>query len=114
MSKEWRTQWAEIDRRHQGDRDSQGAIVELFERYAELQPEQRENVNKILFEALREGTEVQRYDALAIINEFQVGEALPHLSQLAARLQFDDSASAPFELAKVQRIMSKLRPAPRQ
>lgn len=109
VSVDWRKQWAEIDRRHQDAKDSQGAIVELFQRYAELPPEDRNHANKVLFEALQEGTETQRYDALAIINEFRVTEAIPHLRELAARLQMDDSPGAPFELAKVQRFISKLQ-----
>jgi hypothetical protein len=61
---------------------------------------------------MRDGTEHQRYDALAIINEFRVTEALPHLLDLALRLQLDDGPGAPFELAKVERIIRRLRPQP--
>jgi hypothetical protein len=108
MSVDWRIQWEETDRRHREARDSQGAILELFERYSRLTTQERRNANAVIFEALQEGSDTQRYDALAIINEFRVREALPYLRELAARLQLDDSASAPFELAKVQRFISKL------
>ena len=111
MSSDWRSMWTEVDRRHQEMKDSQGAIVELFERYAQLDATGRRAANEALFEALGESDETKRYDALAIINEFKIGDAIPHLRELAARLQIEDSPGAPFELAKVRRIMDKLRPA---
>lgn len=100
--------WSEIDKRHVDAKDSQGAIPELFDLYQPLDPKQRESANSDLFAALREGDEDQRYDALAIINRFQVREALPHLRELAVRLQIDDSRGAPFELAKVEQFIARL------
>ena len=100
--------WTEIDKRHVDAKDSQGAIPELFDLYQSLDPKERESANSDLFAALREGSEGQRYDALAIINQFRVREAVPHLRELAVRLQMDDSPGAPFELAKVERIIGKL------
>lgn len=100
--------WAEIDRRYVDSKDSQGAIPELFQLYESLDPREREAANANLFASLRAGSEGQRYDALAIINQFQVREAVPHLRELAVRLETDESAGAPFELAKVERIIGKL------
>jgi len=34
---------------------------------------------------------------------------MPYLRDLAVRLQFDESPGAPFELAKVQRLIEKLQ-----
>jgi hypothetical protein len=109
LNSDWRTLWAEVNHRHQEAKDSQGAIGELFARYAVLDPVDRAAANEALFEALHENDETKRYDALAIINEFQVREAIPHLRALAASLQLDDSAGAPFELAKVTRFVEKLQ-----
>ena len=104
--------WSEIDRRHQAAKDSQGAIPELFALYRSLEPRERVAANSDLFAAMRDGTEGQRYDAMAIISEFGVTEALPHLLDLALRLQMDDGPGAPFELAKVDRIIRRLRLQP--
>jgi len=111
MTSNWREMWAEVDRRHEESKDSQGAIVELFGRYARLDKQGRADADGALFEALHGEDETKRYDALAIINEFQLSEAIPHLRELAARLQLTDTPGAPFELAKVQRILHKLQPA---
>jgi hypothetical protein len=105
MTADWNTVWTEVDRSYRDAKDSQGAISELFDRYAELDPRERTEANKVLFEALRGRDEGRRYDALAIIREFVLYEAMPFLMELAIRLQFDDSPGAPFELAKVQRII---------
>lgn len=100
--------WSEIDSRHVDAKDSQGAVPELFELYKSLDPVERNAANADLFAALRVGTEGQRYDALAIINEFRVRQALDHLRELAVRLQVESSPGAPFELAKVERIIGRL------
>ncbi len=106
---DWQRIWSEVSRRHIAAKDSQGAIVELFGLYAELDPDERKAVNKDLFEAMRVGDETQRFDALAITNEFKVADAMPYLRELAVRLQLDDSPGAPFELAWVQEIIKKLQ-----
>ena len=71
------------------EKDSQGAIIELYELYAELDAAERADANEALLEALREGDEDKRFDALAIIDEFSLREAIPDLRALSARLQFD-------------------------
>ena len=112
MSSDWRSVWEEVDRRHTMEKDSQGAIIELYELYAELDAAERADANEALLEALREGDEDKRFDALAIIDEFSLREAIPDLRALSARLQFDDSPGAPFEMAKIGRILEKLKAAP--
>ncbi len=38
MSSDWRSVWIDVDLRYQQSKEAQGAIIELFERYAELDP----------------------------------------------------------------------------
>ncbi len=54
MTSDWRTVWSEVDRRHQEAKDSQGALEELFERYARLVSAERVAANQVLFESLDE------------------------------------------------------------
>ena len=93
------------------EKDSMGAIIELYQRYGELDPAGRAEANEALLEALREGDEDKRFDALAIIDEFSLREAIPDLRALSARLQFDNSPGAPVEVAKIGRILEKLQAA---
>ena len=111
MSSDWRSVWIDVDRRYRQSKDAPGAIIELFERYAELDPAGRAEANEAIFEALREGDEGKRWDALAMINEFTLKEAIPDLRALSARLQVDDSPRAPFEVAKIDRLLKKLQAA---
>lgn len=106
---DWRRIWSEVSRRHIAAKDSQGAITELFKLYAELDPDERKAANEDLFEAIRAGDDLERYDALAITNKFELADAMPCLRELAIRLQLNDSPGAPFELAKVQRLIKKLQ-----
>ena len=112
MSTDWRSVWKEVDRRHTESKDSQGAIIQLYELYAELDPAGRAEANEVLLEALREGDEDKRFDALAIIDEISLREAIPDLRALSARLQLDDSPGAPFDVAKIGRILKKLKEVP--
>lgn len=66
-------------------------------------------MNKILIEELSSPNEAARFDALAIIGEFRVPAALPALRLLSARLQHESSPGAPFEVAKVNRIIDRLK-----
>ncbi len=112
MSSDWRSVWEEVVHRHTMEKDSMGAIIELYQRYGDLDPAERAEANEALLEALREGDEDKRFDALAIIDEFSLREAIPDLRALSARLQFDNSPGAPFEVAKIGRILEKLQAAP--
>jgi hypothetical protein len=50
----------------------------------------------------------KRFDALAIVDEYRVSEAVPALRELANRLEMSAEPGAPFELQKVNRIVSSL------
>ena len=109
LMSDWRRIWSEVSRRYIEAKDSQGAIVELFGLYSKLDPGERKAANKELFEAIRAGDDLERWDALAIANKFKLTDAMPYLDELAARLLLDDSPGAPFELAKVQKIIERLQ-----
>lgn len=100
--------WRRIDRAFVDAKDSAGALPALFALYRRLSTTERKEVDVCLIHALASGTESERFDALAIINEFRIAAALPALRELAVRLQLEDSPGAPFELAKVNRFISKL------
>ena len=48
-----------------------------------------------------------RYDSLVLIDEFGIKRALPALTELAPRLKRSKAPGAPYELQKVQSILSK-------
>jgi hypothetical protein len=87
---------------------SSEALLELYQRYAELSPSDRAEVDQLLAESLLSEDANVRFDALALIAEFHIASALPELRVLAKRLPRSKSPGAPYELAKVQRIIDVL------
>lgn len=107
---EWIDGWRTLSDRSVAAKESQCAVLELVDRYRKLSPDERSVVDRILGEAVLSDEEWQRFDALALINEFQISSALPALDKLADRLEESDRPGAPFELKKVRRIVARLSP----
>lgn len=104
----WRELRDDIDRRFVEARDSNGAIVELAVIYARIPEADRAEVNEVLAEWVESEDEGLRFDALAIVNKYRLIHAVPALRRLQARLESDTSPGAPYEWAKVNRILGNL------
>jgi hypothetical protein len=108
---EWEAYSREIDQTYQDAKDSQGALLALIDRYNGLGPDERRAVDELLSEQLTSPDENVRFDALALVGEFNIRSTEPHLRSLAARLQAEMTPGAPFELAKVNRILKQIQDA---
>jgi hypothetical protein len=106
---EWETFWREVDQTYQDAKDSQGALLAMFDRYRSLRPDERKAVDALLAEKLASPNENVRFDVLALVGEFNIHSTEPQLRRLAARLAADMTPGAPFELAKVNRTLKQLR-----
>ena len=77
-SREW---WCELrsslDRRHVAGKDSQGAVLALAETYGQIPAGQRSEVNAVLLEWVLSDEEGLRFDALAIVDDCGITEAIP-------------------------------------
>jgi hypothetical protein len=100
--------WRDTVRRFTDARDAQGAILELFRQYERLSPAERREIDSLLAESLGSSDEDVRFDALALIDEYRIASTLPQLQSLASRLLTETTPGAPFELAKVQRLLDRL------
>jgi hypothetical protein len=89
-------------------KDSQGATLELVQRFRALSPEEKQVVQRLLIEDLLTGDESQRFDALAIITEFDLAGAQGALEGLADRLGRESAPGAAYELQKVNRTIARL------
>jgi hypothetical protein len=111
-SREW---WCELrsnlDRRHVEGKDSQGAILALAETYRQIPAGQRSEVNAVLLEWVLSDDEGYRFDALAIVDDCGITEAVPALRALQDRLETESRPGAPYEWAKVNRIIGRLAAA---
>jgi hypothetical protein len=111
-SREW---WcdlrSDLDRRYVESKDSQGAVLALAETYGRIPPDQRSEVDTVLLEWVLSDEEGLRFDALAIVDEYRITDAIPVLRALQDRLETESGPGAPYEWAKVNRILGRLTSA---
>jgi hypothetical protein len=108
IRQEWLQFTADESDRAERSKQSQGALIALFERYRSLTEVDREIVDELLSEQVKSTEERIRFDALAIIGEFKIRGTIPDLRVLADRLERDSGPGSPFEWAKVNRLIGQL------
>jgi hypothetical protein len=111
VRRDWEAFWRKADQVYEDAKDSQGALLALSDRYRELSPGDRKAVDELLAEKLVSGDENVRFDVLALVREFNIRSTEPQLRSLAARLKTEMTPGAPFELAKVNRILNQFQHA---
>lgn len=109
----WLDYQAQATARAEANKQSQDALNALFARYRALFDEERPVVDQLLAEQLSSPDENVRFDALAIVREFRIASALPALRSLADRLETQDAPGAPYEWAKVNRLIGMLVERPK-
>lgn len=90
-------------------KDSQLVLDRLHSLYLKFDLSEKSMANRVLAEWVLSFDEGMRFDALALIDEFKIKQAVPYLHELAERLERSKSPSAPYELEKVNRIVGDLR-----
>jgi hypothetical protein len=110
--KEVRAAWlkmsADVSAAAIANKQSQDALAELGRRYRILTPNDRAVVDRLLAEQVQSEDENVRFDALALVDEFKIGSAVPALRGLADWLEHQEHPGAPYEWAKVNRILGNL------
>jgi len=104
----WLQRQEEDIARAQAAKQSQDALTSIAARYRCLSPEERRVVDDVLVEQLGSDNEIVRFVALALIEDFRITSALPSLRRLAESLETQHRPGAPYEWAKVNRIIGKL------
>ena len=104
----WRQRWHDISVRAKEGKDSPGAIPALYAAYRTIGERDRPMVDAVIAGAIESDDATERFDALALVDEFRIAVAAPHLERLAERLATVDSPSAPWEREKVNRILQQL------
>jgi len=105
---DWERLWARIDAESKAAKLSQGALSELSAYYLSLSTAERRVVDAVLAEWVLSDNESKRFDSLALIDAHEIRSALPGLAKLRERLGRSRAPGAPFELAKVERIVKSL------
>jgi len=81
-------------------------------RYRLLPAADRVIVNDLVAEQVLSEDESVRFDAQSLIYVFFIKQAQPQLAQLLVRLGSERTPGAPYELAKVRRLMDRLDSEP--
>jgi|SRR5690242_17468002 hypothetical protein len=97
-----------VDREARSLKDSQAALAQLGAFYENLSQPERDLANTVLAEWTLDSDELLRFDALALIHMFHIRSANESLKRLAARLELSHEPSAPYEMKKVERLVSRL------
>ena len=100
--------WRALDREAQARKDSHGAVIALESFYRGLPDEELSIADQVLIEWAHSDDARKRFDALALIDEFSIVAALPSLRMLAHVFEDSSEASAPYDWAKVNRIIGRL------
>jgi hypothetical protein len=107
-----KAEWQDLrDRLHKeavAEKCAQRAILDLSREYMARPAAEREIIDSTLAEWVLSDNESVRFDALALIYEYEIISTLPTLRQLLERLEKSTAPSAPYEMAKVMRIIGKL------
>lgn len=106
---QWEAMRNAMSREALAAKSSQVALGALLDAYRNFDALDKRVVDEWMAQALLTDDEVARFDALAMIREFGVRSALPQLRTLASRLEVDDSPAAPYEWAKVNRLIAALQ-----
>jgi hypothetical protein len=88
------------------------ALERLCVLYRSLDPEERTLADEVIADWVLSDDPNIRFDALALIREFHIGSAIPSLEELAKRLPSVRTPGAPYELEKVNGIISSLTERP--
>jgi hypothetical protein len=80
----------------------------LATEYVALAPGDQAEVDTVLREWLASSDEGLRFDAVGIIYTAGISDLAPALRELAHRLRSSAAPSAPYELAKVERVLDGL------
>jgi hypothetical protein len=90
------------------NKQSHEALLSITARYRGLPVDDRAVVDELLAEQLSSEDETTRFIALALIQDFRIHSAVRALRQLAVWLEAQSWPGAPYEWAKVNRIIGRL------
>lgn len=100
--------WDSANREADEFKDSMLALDRLVARYRSLTPSERQLADRVIAEWLHSPDEAKRFDAVALVREFEISSAIPALRDLSSGLQTSSDPGAPFEREKVEALLAEL------
>lgn len=100
--------WLRLDAEAQENKFSHQALLRLIDLYASLGSKERAVVDEVLSHWVLAGNPRQRFDALALIDEFAIRAALPEVRAALEQVDRAKGPSVPTDRAKLERIVARL------
>jgi hypothetical protein len=104
--------WQQTDAREVAAKNSQGALLDLMVLYERLDPQEQGLADQVLGEWIASPNQRKRFDALAMVDHFRIRSAVASLRSHAQEVEKRTDHEAPYELAKIARILSRLEDWP--
>ena len=102
------SEWERISQVAEQEKNSASATVNLIRLYQGFAVQNRTAASQAVIQWAMSDVPEKRFDGLAIIDECKIYEAIPTLKELCGTLERAGDPAAPYDLAKVQRIISRL------
>ena len=101
--------WTSLNNEALRLKDSFSALDRLKRWYERLDNGARAKANDGITRWLLSDVEAKRFDAVALVREFRITQAVPALMELSQRLELESTPGAPFERDKVDALVGELR-----
>ncbi|MBI5779630.1 MAG: hypothetical protein HZA49_09285 [Planctomycetes bacterium] len=101
-------EWENIIADAESAKDSPRATINLMENYKSLDTGRRLLADQIIAEWITSKDDGKRFDALALVEKFNIRSALPQLRALEVDLKNRTGPDAYYQLEKVRRKIKKL------
>lgn len=103
--------WNRVDRESIERNESHGAVMELMKLYRRFDKDEQAMANQVIIEWLRYMEPRKQFDALALVDEFLIVDALPTLRELQSEAEERKDYEAPYEWARLNRVVGRLTEA---
>jgi len=110
--RELERRWAELDSEAMSRKDSSGALFEFMKLYERLNAQERRLADQAIAEWIQSTNVRKQFDALALVDRFRIQAAAHQIMVLEAQLESRTGPEARYELAKVRRILERLKRKP--
>ena len=97
--------WEELHREWTAAKEPNVATVAILSYYRGLPPGERESADAEISAWLLSEDGGQRFDAMALVEDFRIAKAVPNLLELARRLRGREGPEARYELEKAEQIL---------
>jgi hypothetical protein len=97
-----------VDAEASAAKSSHDAICELGALYERLDARERLLADGVLADWIVSDDEAKRWDALALVRAYKITSAMAALRELEGKLERSSDPSAPYEWAKVNRLIGLL------